>query len=118
MNDRYAARAQRGEQLRRTRNHRIASFGGGEGCHCGIEMATIYVDGDECGARRIEGNHGHVTPWCSGGLSFVLLAGKGMQLPQRHVATPARAAPIRRGPRSSSRRPDSPKENASLDYST
>jgi hypothetical protein len=66
MNDRHAARAQRGEQLRRTRNHQIAAFGGqGEGCHRGIEMATMHIDGDECGARRVEGNHGHVTPSCA-----------------------------------------------------
>jgi hypothetical protein len=26
-------------------------------------MAAMHVDGDECGARRIEGKHGHVTPF-------------------------------------------------------
>ena len=58
MNDRYAVRTQLGEQPRGMRNHQIAAFGGqGEGCHRGIEMATMHIDGDECGARRIERNH-------------------------------------------------------------
>jgi hypothetical protein len=59
MNDRHAVGAQRGEQLRRARNHQIAAVGGQrERRHLGIEMATMHVDGDECGARRIDGNHG------------------------------------------------------------
>src|SRR5205085_7384955 len=59
VDDRYAARAQVGEERRRPLDHGAAALGGQrQRGHGRVEVAAVHVDGDHGGARGIEVDDG------------------------------------------------------------